>query len=385
MSAGGSRRRSSIRPVFRRRRSPDGDDRAARADVAARATAACWSSASPLHETDAVRRAACVVIELDRHRPRRCSSPAPSAGCSCAPGLRPLRRVERTALRIADGGDLDLDVPGSGRPTEVGRLAGGVEHDARPDPRVRSPNATRRSAALRDSEQRMRRFVADVSHELRTPLAAVAAYAELFERGAALTPADLDRAMHGIGLESRHGCTSWSKSCCCSPTSTRAARWTGHRRLGRPARRCRRPRTDGRPRAPVALQHLRGRHRDRRCQPAAPGDRQPAGQRADAHPAGHHHTIDVDDERSRGRPRRRRQRSRDATDAEPRVRALLPSRPVAVTPVRRRRVRHGRSSQPSSRARRQVRVDTAPGNGLRVTVSIPRWRHRPGSGEDDDE
>ena len=30
----------------------------------------------------------------------------------------------------------------------------------------------------------MRRFVADASHELRTPLAAVAAYAELFERGA---------------------------------------------------------------------------------------------------------------------------------------------------------------------------------------------------------
>ena len=44
---------------------------------------------------------------------------------------------------------------------------------------------------------KLRRFVADASHELRTPLAAVRAYAELFERGAATRPDDLARSMSG--------------------------------------------------------------------------------------------------------------------------------------------------------------------------------------------
>jgi two-component system OmpR family sensor kinase len=52
------------------------------------------------------------------------------------------------------------------------------------------------------SEQRLRRFVADASHELRTPLAAVRAYAELFSRGAAQRPEDLERSMRGISSES---------------------------------------------------------------------------------------------------------------------------------------------------------------------------------------
>jgi two-component system OmpR family sensor kinase len=52
------------------------------------------------------------------------------------------------------------------------------------------------------SERKLRRFVADASHELRTPLAAVRAYAELFSRGAARRPADLERSMAGITRES---------------------------------------------------------------------------------------------------------------------------------------------------------------------------------------
>ena len=52
--------------------------------------------------------------------------------------------------------------------------------------------------ALRHSEGRLRRFVADASHELRTPVSAVAAYAELFERGASNRPEDLARVMSGI-------------------------------------------------------------------------------------------------------------------------------------------------------------------------------------------
>jgi two-component system OmpR family sensor kinase len=53
------------------------------------------------------------------------------------------------------------------------------------------------------SERKLRRFVADASHELRTPLAAVRAYAELFDRGAATRPADLERSMQGISRESQ--------------------------------------------------------------------------------------------------------------------------------------------------------------------------------------
>jgi two-component system OmpR family sensor kinase len=56
--------------------------------------------------------------------------------------------------------------------------------------------------ALEASEAKLRRFVADASHELRTPLAAVRAYAELFTRGAAERPDDLERSMKGIGRES---------------------------------------------------------------------------------------------------------------------------------------------------------------------------------------
>ncbi len=115
-------------------------------------------------------------------------------------GLRPLRVVERTALEIADGGDLDHDVPGADRPTEIGRLATALNTMLG---RIRTAFSERESTeeALRASERRMRRFVADVSHELRTPMAAISAYAELVDRGASQHPDDLDRALRGIGSE----------------------------------------------------------------------------------------------------------------------------------------------------------------------------------------
>jgi two-component system OmpR family sensor kinase len=111
-------------------------------------------------------------------------------------GLRPLRDIERTAGAIANG-QLDQRVPGDTRPTEVGRLANALNIMLG---RIQDAFAVRDTteAALRQSEGRLRQFVADASHELRTPVAAVSAYAELFERGAESRPQDLARVMRGI-------------------------------------------------------------------------------------------------------------------------------------------------------------------------------------------
>lgn len=108
-------------------------------------------------------------------------------------GMRPLRVIEATAARIA-GGDLSQRVPADER-TEVGRL--GTALNAMLE---RIEDAFRRRT---ESEERLRLFVADASHELRTPVSAVAAYAELFERGARDRPDDLARAMQGIRRETQ--------------------------------------------------------------------------------------------------------------------------------------------------------------------------------------
>ena len=50
----------------------------------------------------------------------------------------------------------------------------------------------------RESEERLRRFLADASHELRTPLTSIRGYAELFRRGADERPEDLKLAMRRI-------------------------------------------------------------------------------------------------------------------------------------------------------------------------------------------
>jgi two-component system OmpR family sensor kinase len=109
-------------------------------------------------------------------------------------GLRPLREIEATAATIA-AGDLAQRVERAEPKTEVGRL--GLSLNAM--------LAQIESAfeARQESEETLRRFVADASHELRTPLAAVRAYAELFERGAAARPDDLARSMAGIVREAQ--------------------------------------------------------------------------------------------------------------------------------------------------------------------------------------
>ena len=108
-------------------------------------------------------------------------------------GLKPLDAIGDTAAAIASG-DLSRRVERAEERTEVGRL--GLSLNAMLA-QIESAFLAREA-----SERRLRRFVADASHELRTPLAAVRAYAELFDRGAALRPDDLERSMKGIGRES---------------------------------------------------------------------------------------------------------------------------------------------------------------------------------------
>ncbi len=113
--------------------------------------------------------------------------------------FRPLRAIEGTAEAIARG-ELAERVPGEDARTEVGRLARALNVMLG---RIERAFAQRDATEdeLRVSEGRMRQFVADASHELRTPLAAVSAYAELFEQGAAARADDLERVMHGIHNE----------------------------------------------------------------------------------------------------------------------------------------------------------------------------------------
>jgi two-component system OmpR family sensor kinase len=108
-------------------------------------------------------------------------------------GLRPLTEIGATAATIA-AGDLSHRVAREDERTEVGRL--GLALNAM---LTQIESAFRAREA---SESKLRRFVADASHELRTPLAAVRAYSELFSRGAAQRPDDLERSMAGISRES---------------------------------------------------------------------------------------------------------------------------------------------------------------------------------------
>jgi two-component system, OmpR family, sensor kinase len=142
--------------------------------------------------------------------------------------LRPLAGIEHTAAAIA-AGDLSRRVPDRDPRTEVGRLGrslnvmlGQIE--------TAFGARTRSEEAARQSEQRMRQFLADASHELRTPLTAIRGFAEYYrQRGgvaelpggqarpalgggaaapspgpageAALTGADLDRIMRRVEQE----------------------------------------------------------------------------------------------------------------------------------------------------------------------------------------
>jgi two-component system OmpR family sensor kinase len=107
--------------------------------------------------------------------------------------LRPLDAIGATAAAIA-GGELSRRIERADDRTEVGRL--GLALNAM------LAQIEAAFKAREASERKLRRFVADASHELRTPLTAVRAYAELFTRGAATRPDDLERSLTGITRES---------------------------------------------------------------------------------------------------------------------------------------------------------------------------------------
>jgi two-component system OmpR family sensor kinase len=104
-------------------------------------------------------------------------------------GLLPLDRIGHTAGAIA-GGDLSHRVEATDPRTEVGRL--GIAFNAMLD------RLERAFGRQQESDDRLRRFLADASHELRTPLASIRGYAELFRVGAASSPDDVAKAMRRI-------------------------------------------------------------------------------------------------------------------------------------------------------------------------------------------
>jgi two-component system OmpR family sensor kinase len=107
-------------------------------------------------------------------------------------GLKPLRNMEETAGAIA-AGDLSQRVEIVDEHTEVGRLGLALNEMLHQIETAFDERA--------ESEERLRRFVADASHELRTPLTSIRGYAELFRRGAADRPEDLKKTMRRIEEE----------------------------------------------------------------------------------------------------------------------------------------------------------------------------------------
>src|SRR6188472_991244 len=112
--------------------------------------------------------------------------------------LRPLAEVEQTAADIA-GGQLDRRIPQRDPRTEVGRLSLALNGMLAQIQRALASSESSAEQA-RKSEERMRRFITDASHELRTPLTTIRGFAELYRQGAAN---DIEMLMNRIESESR--------------------------------------------------------------------------------------------------------------------------------------------------------------------------------------
>ena len=114
--------------------------------------------------------------------------------------LKPLARIEDAAEAIA-AGDLSRRIDRPTADTEVGRLAAVLNTMLG---RIEAAYRAREEgeARARDSEDRMRRFVADASHELRTPLTSVRGLAEFgLQQGEAASREEMTRLMTRIQQE----------------------------------------------------------------------------------------------------------------------------------------------------------------------------------------
>lgn len=112
--------------------------------------------------------------------------------------LQPLVEVEETAASIA-AGQLESRVPQGDPKTEVGQLSLALNGMlAQIQRAVASSEASAEKARL--SEERMRQFITDASHELRTPLTTIRGFAELYRQGAST---DVETSMSRIESESK--------------------------------------------------------------------------------------------------------------------------------------------------------------------------------------
>ncbi len=89
--------------------------------------------------------------------------------------MKPLQKIEKTAEKIA-AGDLSARLENFEPDTEVGRLSTSLN--------AMLSRIEESFAARAESEDKLRRFVADASHELRTPLTSIRGFAELHRQGA---------------------------------------------------------------------------------------------------------------------------------------------------------------------------------------------------------
>jgi signal transduction histidine kinase len=99
---------------------------------------------------------------------------------------RPIQRLSKAAESIAQG-HYDEQVPVTG-PPEIKGLAGDFNQMA---------------AAVKESQQHLRHFVADVSHQLKSPLTSIQGFAQAMLDGTADNEETRNKAMHIILDESR--------------------------------------------------------------------------------------------------------------------------------------------------------------------------------------